>query len=459
MKNTTIHKRTPSFKTYMFILLIALELLMAFTALGYIHIPPISITFAYIPIIIAGCFLGVKQSTVLGVIFGLTSMYKASAHYVMGFDQVFSPFSSGTPVASLILSIGTRTVFGLLIGLLFYYALKSRHVKIWIGIIAAIAPKLHALLVYAAMQTLFPQLGYHAGTSLFSLLGDCLASLLCIVLIEVLWYLFRCRKNIDDFRTYINQSGQKLKQNRHHLRLWYVFVAFSIFVAVIAVLYFMQRLQYMLSTYGFYVSSDIRLDMVHLQTQFLAATFSLFFIMSIVLILIYKYMSYREYLGQLDSLTGVMGRKMFLHYCETLQKEHGKQDQKNGYFLFADLDRFKSINDTFGHPTGDVVLKRMAQEMDRSFSGIGKVGRMGGDEFAVMIDHPLTVPELEKILDNFLENIADIYPEAGKLSSSIGVCQFTYPVDLSGLYSATDHLLYDAKTRGRACYVIGSYTH
>lgn len=456
MKNTTVHKRTPSFKTYMLILLIAVELLMAFTALGYIHLPPISITFAYIPIIIAGCFLGVKQSTVLGVIFGLTSMYKASAHYVMDFDQVFSPFSSGTPVASLLLSIGTRTAFGVLIGLLFYYALKSHHVKVWIGIIAAIAPKLHAFLVYAAMQTLFPQLGYHANTSLFSLIGDCLASLLCIVLIEVLWYLFRCRKNIDDFRTYVSQSDQKLHQE-HRLGSWYVFVAVSVFVAVISVLYFMQRLQYMLTTYGFHVSSDIQHDMLHLQIQFLAATFSLFFIMSIVLILIYKYMSYREYLGQLDSLTGVMGRKMFLHYCETLQKEHTKQDQKNGYFLFADLDHFKNINDTFGHPTGDTVLKKMAQEMERSFSGIGKVGRMGGDEFAAMIDHPLTVPELEKILDTFLENIADIYPEAGKLSSSIGVCQFTYPADLSGLYFATDHLLYEAKTKGRACYVIGSY--
>lgn len=97
-----------NFDRYIFAMLIALEFLMSFTFLGYIHIPPISITTAYIPILVAACILGVSQAAVVGTVFGLCSMYKASATYVMASDMVFSPFLSGAPVKSLLLSVGTR---------------------------------------------------------------------------------------------------------------------------------------------------------------------------------------------------------------------------------------------------------------------------------------------------------------------------------------------------------------
>lgn len=83
------------FDRYSFWLLIAIELLMSFTFLGYIHITPISITIAYLPILAAGCLLGPIQSVILGLVFGLASMYKASASYVAQGDAVFSPFLSG----------------------------------------------------------------------------------------------------------------------------------------------------------------------------------------------------------------------------------------------------------------------------------------------------------------------------------------------------------------------------
>lgn len=72
-----------NFDRYIFAMLIALEFLMSFTFLGYIHLPPISITTAYIPILVAACILGVPQAAVVGTVFGLCSMYKASATYVM----------------------------------------------------------------------------------------------------------------------------------------------------------------------------------------------------------------------------------------------------------------------------------------------------------------------------------------------------------------------------------------
>ena len=61
-------------------------------AVKLIHISPISVTIAYLPILVAGCLFGPIQSLIIGCIFGIASMYKASAYYVMPSDAVFSPF-------------------------------------------------------------------------------------------------------------------------------------------------------------------------------------------------------------------------------------------------------------------------------------------------------------------------------------------------------------------------------
>ena len=83
---------------------------MSFTFLGYVHIPPISVTFAYIPILFAALLLGTWQSAAIGAVFGLASMYKSTAYYVLPADMLFSPFMSGNPVRSFVLSVGTRTL-------------------------------------------------------------------------------------------------------------------------------------------------------------------------------------------------------------------------------------------------------------------------------------------------------------------------------------------------------------
>lgn len=89
------------FEKYVFVLLLAIELIMSFTFLGFIHIDPISLTTAYIPIVVAGCLLGPLESTLIGLVFGLASMYKASALYVVSDDKIFSPLYSGNSIESI----------------------------------------------------------------------------------------------------------------------------------------------------------------------------------------------------------------------------------------------------------------------------------------------------------------------------------------------------------------------
>ncbi len=193
------------FDRYFFAILITIELLMSFTFLGYIHISPISITIAYLPILVAGCLLGSIQSIIIGFIFGLSSMYKASASYVMPSDAVFSPFLSGSPISSLFLSIGTRMLFGLFVGIAFTYARKRKHYRIWIAVISAIAPKVHSLLVYTTMGILFPELGYNYRSTFHWNLNNIVFAIICIVVVELLWATYQS-DTIQNIKSYINQS-------------------------------------------------------------------------------------------------------------------------------------------------------------------------------------------------------------------------------------------------------------
>lgn len=152
---------THKFEHYIFSLLLAVEVIMSFTFLGYVHIPPISITTAYIPIIITACLFGPAEASLAGLLFGLGSLYKASATYVMPADAVFSPFRSDFPIGSILLSVGTRVLFGFLLGCLFQLARKSKRKNLCKLLITIAAPKLHALLVYTAMGLFFPSLGFN----------------------------------------------------------------------------------------------------------------------------------------------------------------------------------------------------------------------------------------------------------------------------------------------------------
>lgn len=452
-----LHKHKSTFKKYVFVLLIAIECLMSFTFLGYIHIPPISITFAYIPILLAACLLDVPCATAIGLLFGLSSMFKASSYYVQPFDKLFSPFLSGFPVQSFLLSVGTRTLFGFLTGVFFKCAKKVKHSHLISGILALLAPKFHSFLVYAAMGLFFPEMGYDYTRTFTLNISDVLLSLLCLVVLELFQFLAK-NERIHNFQLFIDQSGANRSQTDKSMSIAFgVLLATSLCAAVASAFYFVHRNTYMLSAYGIDLSYDIRHDLYHLQIQFLIATFSLSVILLTAMILMYKYFSYCEYLGGFDSLTKVMGRRMFLHHCNDVQRKHASHAGEDGWFIFTDIDYFKTINDTFGHPIGDAVLKQFARLLEQTFSDCGKVGRMGGDEFAVMIEDGMELSLLKEKLDAFLEGLSAIRTTSDSISCSMGVCHFHYPENMQTLYTETDQILYSAKKKGRACYVIGNY--
>ena len=443
-----------SFARDSFYILLAVEVLMSFTFLGYFHFPPISITIAYLPVIIAACVFGTRQAVLTGIVFGLSSLYKASASYVMPLDMVFSPFNSSEPLASLFLSVGTRALFGLLIGLAFDAVRGRKRFRSWMCLLTLLSIRLHSFLVCGAMGILFPQFNVTYATSFKLDKYDFCAALVVLFIVPCVWELYHSKK-IEHIKTYIDRCSTdtyvQLSLRKRALSFFTVGVPMTRSTSA----YVAQRPAFMLDKHGVKISAHISGDLLHLQFMFVMAILALDFILMIVVLWAYKYLMYKEYLGSLDSLTGVMGRKMFLNKCAVLQNRKALvQSKAQGWFLFFDVDAFKSVNDTYGHLVGDEVLRGFARRLDEALSPYGVVGRLGGDEFAAILYKPITQKELSALLDDLYKHLADILPQQ-RITSSIGVCSFTYPQEIRKLMYATDKALYKAKERGRACYVFG----
>ena len=129
--------------------------------------------------------------------------------------------------------------------------------------------------------------------------------------------------------------------------------------------------------------------------------------------------------------------------------------------LFLDLDGFKPVNDTFGHPAGDQVLKSVAQRLIKQVGNLGTVGRMGGDEFAIVISDAQSRKTVETLAERVIAAVAEPY-HLGKAEVRIGVsigCAFG-PIDgqsVDDLIQKADLALYQSKATGRgACHFFHS---
>lgn len=152
---------------------------------------------------------------------------------------------------------------------------------------------------------------------------------------------------------------------------------------------------------------------------------------------------------QIDLFTGLLNKAAIEHYGErTLAK---LQKGEILAALILDMDDFKDINDRFGHPAGDYVLKEVADIIQRKAPVGAKVGRIGGDEFMVLLLTDSLTP-LRDYAGELIQEVSRIRWK-GKdvgVSCSIGISaedssQRTYPE----LYKAADDALYQAKRRGK----------
>lgn len=143
-------------KLTQFSILLAIQIILGVTPLGLIMVPPVAITLLHIPVIIGAVVMGPGYGMMLGGVFGVISMVKATTSAVTPIDMMFSPFLSGNPLASLLMCVGTRLLLGLFAGLLYKALSKPFKNNLWsIGISAVVATVLHTLMVMGCLWLFF----------------------------------------------------------------------------------------------------------------------------------------------------------------------------------------------------------------------------------------------------------------------------------------------------------------
>ncbi|MDH3388303.1 MAG: EAL domain-containing protein [Gammaproteobacteria bacterium] len=164
-----------------------------------------------------------------------------------------------------------------------------------------------------------------------------------------------------------------------------------------------------------------------------------------------------EYLAYYDTLTGLPNRNELVKRLD-IEIARVRRNRSHSALLFIDLDNFKYINDSMGHPAGDLVLQEMAQRLQAHLRGGDTVARLGGDEFIVILadlsrDGMEAITQAREIANKIRDTIAmecRIHATELQVTASIGISMITRD-DTSGhdLLRFADTAMYQAKREGR----------
>lgn len=162
-----------------------------------------------------------------------------------------------------------------------------------------------------------------------------------------------------------------------------------------------------------------------------------------------------NYLANHDPLTGLLNRRMLdTHLIGALQRAH--RNNASVAFLFIDLDRFKTINDSLGHQIGDTVLLEVAGRLKQHMRASDTITRLGGDEFLIVVEGLLNPAGASLVAEKILYDLRvnPVLPEDGVyVGASVGIS--LYPKDGSDpqtLLRHADIAMYRAKEKGRNTY-------
>ncbi len=156
-----------------------------------------------------------------------------------------------------------------------------------------------------------------------------------------------------------------------------------------------------------------------------------------------------------DALTGLLNRLVFeerLHQILNYVKKADRRTDDSSMklcFAMVDIDKFKKVNDEFGHLYGDEVLVHFSQIMTRSFRYFDLLCRYGGEEFAIVL-RGVELDQAIEILERYRQTVANyLFPQVGRKTASIGVVEIQPGDVLTHIIDKADKALYFAKTHGR----------
>ncbi|MEZ2331195.1 EAL domain-containing protein [Mesorhizobium sp. RCC_202] len=164
-----------------------------------------------------------------------------------------------------------------------------------------------------------------------------------------------------------------------------------------------------------------------------------------------------QYLAFHDTLTGLPNRALFE---DRLRRTllFANHDAARVALLYLDLDRFKHVNDTLGHPAGDELVRQTAARLRHTIREVDTVARLGGDEFAIILLDVRDVRSAEDIADRLQQKLREPFKLIGDqvfISASIGIALSAgEETDADDLLRKADIALYEAKKNGRGRYQV-----
>ena len=165
-----------------------------------------------------------------------------------------------------------------------------------------------------------------------------------------------------------------------------------------------------------------------------------------------------EEIAFLDALTGLPNRRLFSERFENF-KAAATRDNKNFALLLIDLDKFKYINDNYGHDAGDAVLVATSERLLKATRAVDVVARLGGDEFAILLDGADPAISIKVVCERIMQSCLDPIVFSNQqfmVTMSIGAAIYLDHGSFQAeLYKSADMALYEAKGSGRntwRCY-------
>lgn len=155
--------------------------------------------------------------------------------------------------------------------------------------------------------------------------------------------------------------------------------------------------------------------------------------------------------AETDYLSGILNRRAFMHYMNEKKQGVGGSGE-SGVIVMADIDKFKFINDEYGHDVGDLVIKEMASLFQKSLRENDLCARMGGEEFALFISNA-NKDSAFAVIDRIRENVSHAKVSVGGVSigftASFGYTELSKTKPLTVALREADHAMYKSKQSGR----------
>jgi diguanylate cyclase len=158
-----------------------------------------------------------------------------------------------------------------------------------------------------------------------------------------------------------------------------------------------------------------------------------------------------EELAELDDLTGSLNRRFIMSFLDDEIARAGRNNIRCSIALI-DLDWFKRINDTYGHPTGDEVLRTFAITVFANIRGVDRFGRYGGEEFLLVLPdtpHEVAVRMLERLRSITSDLDWSAFSPGMRVTFSAGIATLTASDTADTFLARADSALYKAKAQGR----------